>query len=242
MAADLRVAALLAGQPHGDPEVPLSFITDPTGFPMAWVEAIGAYVHWLPVTKVQFESFLRQIPDSRFDAVWHDHLLALNPRVAPARIRPENYRNALLTGVVPSEAQRFAAWLGEGFAIPTLEQWLQAHSSLAAQPAGRGVPPALNRKLEEPVRTLLLRIESALAASYARPRRRRTLADQMLLRGGVLEWVEKTGAAARWVGIGEPQGLARGTRVSPERGPVAPDRPQVFRSYLFGFRLIRRPA
>jgi hypothetical protein len=219
-----------------------SFTIDPTGFPMAWVEAIGAYMHWLPVTRAQFERFLRHVPESRADAGWYDHLLALNPRVAPARIRPENYSNALLTGVVPSEAQRFAARLGEGFAIPTLEQWLLTYSSLAALPAGRVVPPALTRVLDEPVRTLLLRIENALAASSARPRRRRTLADQMLLRGGLLEWVEQTGAPARWVGIGEPRGLARGIRVSPERGPVAPDRPELFRSYLFGFRLIRTPA
>jgi hypothetical protein len=205
------------------------------------VEAIAAWMHGLPVSKLQFERSLHQAPDRPFDAAWYDHLLALNPRIAPARIRPENYRNALLTGILPGEAQRFATWLGRGFAVPTLEQWLQSSSSLESQPATRGLPAALAAGLEEPVRTLVTRMEGALATAATRPRRHRTLADQMLLRRGVLEWVEQPGGPVRWVGIGEPLHLARGVRVSPDRGPVVPDRPEAFRSYLFGFRLIRKP-
>jgi len=240
MAADRLQAARLAGEAWRAPDLPLPFETDPAGFPMVWVEAIAAWMHWLPVSKLHFERCLRQAPDSPFDAAWYDHLVALNPSVPPTRIRPENYRHALLTGIVPGEAQRFAAWLGAGFAVPTLEQWLHAWSSLDSQPAERGLPAALAAGLEEPVRTLVTRMESALAAAV-RPRRRRTLADQMLLRWGVLEWVEQPGDSARWVGIGEPLRLARRFRVSPDRGPVVPDRPEAFRSYLFGFRLIRKP-
>jgi hypothetical protein len=240
MAAYRLQAARLAGQLRRAPELPLPFETDPTGFPMVWVEAIAAWMHWLPVSKLQFERRLHQAPDRPFDAGWYDDLLALNPRIAPARIGPENYRNALLTGILPGEAQRFATWLGAGFAVPTLEQWLRAWSSLESQPAERGLPAALAAGLEEPVRTLVTRMESALAAAAA-PRRLRTLADQLLLRRGVLEWVEQQGSPVRWVGIGEPLHLARGVRVSPEGGPVVPDQPEAFRSYLFGFRLIRKP-
>jgi hypothetical protein len=229
-----------------DPKVPLRFETDPAGFPMVRVEAIAAWMHWLPVSKLEFECFLRATPDRRFNPAWYDHLLALNPRVAPARIRAESYRNALLTGILPGEAQRFAAWLGEEFALPTLEEWQRAWAALAALPAERGLPPALDPGLglEEPVRTLAARIESAhlVVAATARPPRPRTVADQMLMRFGVLEWVRQSGPPARWVGIGEPQRPLRGLpRVSPEHGPVAPDKPEAFRSYLFGFRLIRRP-
>jgi hypothetical protein len=241
MAADRLQAALLAGEAPRVPDLPLRFEIDSTGFPLLWVEAIAAWMHWLPVSKLQFERLSRQAPDRGFDAAWYDHLLALSPSVAPARVHSENYRNALLTGILPSEAQRFAAWLGEGFAVPTLDQWLLAWSALASQPAERDLPAALAFHLGEPVRTLLTRIDSALAVTAARARRYRTLADQMLLRWGVLEWVEQQGYPARWVGIGEPPRLARGVRVSPERGPVRPDRPEAFRSYLFGFRLIRRP-
>jgi hypothetical protein len=227
----------------GAPEVPLPFETDPTGFPMVWVEEIGAWMHWLPVTKAQFERFLagvRAAPDLAFDAAWYEHLLALNPRVAPAGIRAENYRNALLTGVVPSEAQRFAAWLGEGFALPTLDEWLRAWSALKSRPAERGLPAAIAQTLAEPARTLVLRFENALAAAAVSPRRQRSLADQMLLRWGVLEWAEQLGRPARWVGVGEPPNLPRARRVSPEHGPVVPAESEAFRSYLFGFRLIRK--
>ncbi|HXM70230.1 MAG TPA: hypothetical protein VN970_03790 [Thermoanaerobaculia bacterium] len=241
MAADRLQAARLAGQLRRAPELALPFETDPTGFPMVWVDAIAAWMHWLPVSKLQFERRLHQVPDRSFDATWYDHMLALNPRVAPALVRPENYRNALLTGILPAEAQRFATRLGAGFAVPTLEQWLRAWSSLDSQPAELRLPAALIAGLEEPVRTLLTRMEGALAAAAARPRRQRTLADQMLLRRGVLEWVEQPGSPVRWVGIGEPLHLARGVRVSPDRGPVIPDRPEAFRSYLFGFRLIWKP-
>ncbi|HEV3460038.1 MAG TPA: hypothetical protein VHG32_26120 [Thermoanaerobaculia bacterium] len=221
--------------------MPLSFEIDPAGFPLVWVEAIAAWMHWLPVSKLQFERCLGRTPDRRFGAAWYNQLLALNPRIAPARIHSENYRHALLTGMLPAEAESFAARLGKGFAVPTIEQWLRAWSWLDSQPAERDQPAALALHLDEQVGTLLLRIDGALATMAARARRRRTLADQMLLRFGVLEWVEQEGDPARWVGIGEPPRLARGVRVSPERGPVVPDRPEAFRSYLFGFRLIRKP-
>ena len=241
MAADPQ-AAWPAGEPARWTGVPLPIDTDPAGFPLVWVEAIPAWMQWLPVTKPQFERFLRETSDRRFDAAWYDHLLGLNPRIETARIRAETYRRALLTGIVPAEALRFAAWLGTGFALPTLAQWLRAWSALASMPAERGLPAAIARRLEEPARTLVTRMESALAGAAAAWRRRaRTLADQMLLQGGVLEWVEQPGSPARWVGIGEPPRPARGVPVSPEHGPVAPDRPEAFRSYLFGFRLLRRP-
>jgi hypothetical protein len=240
MAAGCLAGGTLAGKRGGPRNLPLPLATDPTGFPMIWVEAIAAWMHWLPVSKLQFERFLQVAPDRAFDAAWYDQLLALNPRVAPARIRTENYDNALLTGILPAEAERFAAWSGEGFAIPSLEQWLLAWSALKSLPAERGLPAAFSLRLEEPVHTLLLRIDNALAAATA-GFGRRTLADQMLMRWGVLEWVEQAGHPARWAGIGQPLRLARGVQVSPDRGPVVPDHPEAFRSYLFGFRLIRQP-
>ena len=72
-------AALLAGRAPRAPQLPLTFEIDPTGFPLVWVEAIGAWMHWLPVSKLQFERFLRQAPDYPFQPAWYDHLLALNP-------------------------------------------------------------------------------------------------------------------------------------------------------------------
>jgi len=36
---------------------PFTFEFDKTGFPMVRVDEVNAYVHWLPVTKIQFETF-----------------------------------------------------------------------------------------------------------------------------------------------------------------------------------------
>jgi hypothetical protein len=217
----------------------LAFETDPTGFPMVWVDTIDAYLHWLPVTTLQWEWFLCETADPHFDAGWYDRLLGLSPRVTPSRIGPDNYWHSFLTGIVPSEAQAFAAWCGESYALPTLEQWLRAYAQLKSLPGEAVEPPAPTSEPDERLGQLLTRVESARAATAA-GLGRRTLADQMLLRLGVLEWVEQNGHPPRWVGIGELPPAARGGLTSPERGPVVPNQPETERSSLFGIRLLRR--
>ena len=61
-------------------------ITDPVGFPMIWIEEIGAFMHWLPVTKIQFEKFVASSSGGFFDDAWYRRILDLNPRVATAKI------------------------------------------------------------------------------------------------------------------------------------------------------------
>ena len=117
---------------------------DRTGFPMIWVEAIGAFMHWLPVTKVQFEEFICDDIDGPFDAEQYDTLLGLNPRVGIDGITPDNYWHALLNGILPAEAERFTAWCGEGYTLPTETQWLEAYGALKAWPAE---PASLARTL-----------------------------------------------------------------------------------------------
>jgi hypothetical protein len=178
------------------------FEIDPAGFPMVWVEAIAAWMQWLPMSRLELERFLSAAQDGPIDHAWCGRLLELNAAVALARIDSGSYAEALLTRIVPGEAERFAARLGEGFALPTL------HLSFVAT---------------------------------TRPRRQRTLADQMLMRYGVFEWVWQSEPPGRWVGVGEPRPVRGVSLGSPERGPAAPDRPETFRSYLYGCRLIRRP-
>ena len=219
------------------------FAIDPAGFPMVWVEAIAAWMQWLPLSRLELERYLSAARDRRIDQAWYGRLLAMNLAVAPSRIDSGSYVEALLTRIVPAEAERFAAGLGEGFALPTVEQWRRAWSALTALPAERGLPAVFARLgLEEPVRELLARIESAHLSFVAttRPRRQRTLADQMLMRYGVFEWAWRSEPPGRWVGIGEPRPVLGVALGSPDRGPAVPDRPETFRSYLYGCRLIRR--
>jgi hypothetical protein len=212
---------------------------DPSGFPMVWIEEIGAFMHWMPVTKIQFEKFIAATADPLFDDAWYRRILNLNPRVAIPEIGPENYSNTFLTGILPEEARRFAAWYGKEYALPTVEEWRMAYAALAVVPAQPGELSDLLEGAGELVRSALTRIEAASTAAE-RPGRKRTRADQMLMRLGMLEWAEQAGGVS-WAGMGEPSPYFR-TMWSIEKGPAMATDPHASRSGVFGFRLIRRPA
>jgi hypothetical protein len=221
-------------------EVLSSHTTDPLGFPMVWIEEIGAFMHWLPVTKIQFERFIAGSPGPRFDDTWYRGVLNLNPRVAVPEIGPDNYWNAFITGVLPEEARRFAAWCGGEYALPTTKDWQKAYDALTAVPVSPGKLPGLLEGEGDLVRSALSQIEAASAAAV-RSGRGRTRADQMLMRLGVLEWAEQTGGAVPWAGMGEPAPHFC-MLWSIEKGPAIPLDAGSSRSSVFGFRLIRRPA
>ena len=63
------------------------FILDKAGFPMIWVDKpLSAYIHWLPVTKIQFELFMCDSPSSDLSDAWYREVLSLNPRVSPKNV------------------------------------------------------------------------------------------------------------------------------------------------------------
>lgn len=237
VAGQLAPVPAVAARTAVDPSFP---VADPAGFPMVWIEEIGAYMHWLPVTKLQFEKFVALTPDPFFDDAWYRRALDLNPRVAVPEIDLENYLQAFLTGILPEEASRFAAWCGEDYALPTLADWQKAYAALAAEPACALTTLDPSAAAGELVRRLLTRIESSAAAA-ARPGRERTRADQMLMRRGLLEWVKQDGRSGYWSGMGEPAPHFK-ILWSIERGPSVPRDAGFSRSPAFGFRLIRRPA
>lgn len=222
---------------------PKQFELDPAGFPMIWVQAIDAYIHWMPATKIQFEYFMCSAPDSHFDARWYDEVLDLNPRAAAGDLRSTNYWNAFLTGITPSEAQRFANWCA-GSCIPSLDEWFTAYRALKAQPPLLDPLAAMDSLgLRDRTRSLLSRLES-LGRSVTKEigGYDRTLADQMLMRLGVMEWVECSSQRARWGGMGETHTTFHGSLQTPDHGqPMVPINPDVNRLGYFGFRLIRRP-
>ena len=221
----------------------LKFELDRTGFPMVWVDAINAYVHWIPVTKLQFEYFLCAAPHSHFDASWYDEVLFLNPRVAPNEIRASNYWNAFLTGIMPSEVQRFARWCGDEYAMPTLKDWFTAYKALKALPAEpRSVIDSIGN-LRERAQVVLARLDSASTIALKESGYERTLADQMLMRMGVMEWVECPSQHSRWGGMGQTFPSFHGSLFTPDHGrPNIPNNPEEERLNAYGFRLIRRPV
>ncbi|HXM70632.1 MAG TPA: hypothetical protein VN970_05820 [Thermoanaerobaculia bacterium] len=212
---------------------------DRAGFPMLWLEELGAFVHWLPVTKIQCEHFLCDVTDSSFDAPWYDQLLALNPRVSPKEIDERNYWRAIVTGVQPTEAERFARWCGEGYSLPTLRQWCDAYAACKEVPAQDIVWPD---SLPARVRTLLARTDLAWRKAAARMGTPQTRADQMLMRLGAMEWVEDVADGYRWGGMGRLHPDFHGLLFTPDHGRSArPTRPEIDRLSYYGFRLLRRP-
>ncbi len=221
----------------------LKFKLDQTTFPMVWVADINAYIHWIPITKIQFEYFLCAEPDNSFDAKWYDEILAINPRVTPKDINPNNYWKAFLTGIRPDEAQRFARWYRDDYyTVPTLDEWFTAYKAL------KRIPPQpsdiINKMgdLRDRTKKLLENIESASTIILKDAGYERTLADQMLMRMGVIEWVECRGNQRfQWGGMGQTIRSFYGGFSNPDDGqPRQPTNPKVDRLYPYGFRLIRR--
>ncbi len=217
----------------------LKFRLDNVNFPMVWVEKIKAYIHWIPVTKIQFEYFLCAVTDSHFNSNWYDEVLSLNPRITPSSVRANNYWNALLSGIKPSEVQRYTRWCGPGYTIPTLGDWFAAYTFLKSLPTE---PISVIEQLEgmrERTCQLLTHLDAATQTALTEAGYERTLADQMMMRLGLLEWVEyqRTG----WGGMGEVNPRFHGMLFRPDDGkPSTPTNPEADRLKHYGFRLIWR--
>lgn len=219
---------------------PSEIIYDRTGFPLIWVEEIRCHVHWLPVTKIQLEHFLCDISDGAFDADWYQRILDINPRVSPREVNERNYLHAFAAGLHPAEAERFARWCGEDYALPTVSEWFTAYRALRDLEAP---PPEWNGVMTPRARTLLSRVQDA----WKRASRTRSLPDtragHMLMRLGFLEWVEEPGAAQRWGGAGLPHPDLHSVLTNPDHGtPTRPLHPEKNRLHDYSFRLVKREA
>jgi formylglycine-generating enzyme required for sulfatase activity len=200
---------------------------DRTGFPLLAVPDIGVEVQLLPVTKVQLERFLA-VPNSFGDS-WYEEVLACNPRVSYRQFSADTRERLFVTGVFPEEALAFARWLGEGFDLPTSQEWralfailareqvLQHHvTSFVRQHCAASVGSILERLLAQ------LRVDSLLGLS--------------LMCGGLVEWVRQDNT---WIGLGAPRPGFHPNLWDPLTVEVKPLHPGSRMPY-FGFRLVRR--
>lgn len=217
-------------------------VSDPVGFPMVWFEEVGAYVHRLPVTKIQFEYFLCDAPDAYFDAGWYDRVLSLNPRVTPRGVTPQNYWRALMTAVRPAEAQRFVSWCGDGFRLPTEAEWTVLYQALRVRPAEDLGASGLLEGRDSRTRELLERIDASTYETSRRMNCGPNLAGQMLLRFGVMEWVQVGLPPSSWGAKGEPLPEFCGNlEVLDRSAEVLAADPESIRFPAAGFRLLFFP-
>jgi hypothetical protein len=217
-----------------------TIVYDVTNFPMCWVESIQAHIHLLPVTKIQFEQFLCDRPSSQFDQEWYDGILQLNERVSPKSVSATNYWKAFITGVHPEEARAFAEWCSEAddeeYVLPTRQEWFEAYDALK-----RKAPFAFSDLDDERLTTRCRQLLKKL--DVVAPRQQgsgRTRADQMLMRQGVMEWVETEADKMPWGAYGQPNRKFYGNLYNLDAGQ--PWFPNDYDQRLFshGFRLLRR--
>ncbi len=213
-------------------------LLDRTRFPMIWVNALEAYISYLPVTKIQLEYFLCDRPEPRFDQKWYERLLAANERISPGKIMSDNFFKVFATGISPSDAAMFAEWMGneteETYSLLTRNEWFDAFEELETKPA-LAVENFLSPEQPARVGVLLTRIDAAV--SKLKPADRR-LVDSMLMRGGVFEWVSIE--EDQWGGAGMPnEQLKPGLINLAARRPKTPAQMNPAPA-MYGFRLIKR--
>ena len=195
---------------------------DQTGFPLVVVPEAEVEIQLLPVTKIQFAQFIQAEPAAK--TTGYRQLLSLNPPVRDfSAIAPEKI---FLTGVLPQEAQAFARWMGEGFDLPTLDEWRAIYMVFARQRFFAG--EQLLEWASEPARTILARL--------IQPQPPRSWLDLSLMRGGLVEWVRR---GDDWLGLGAPRPEFQPNLWDPLRDPIHPTDPHERLAY-FGFRLVRR--
>ena len=86
---------------------------DRTGFPLIPMFETGLEAHLLPVTKIQFENFLKDT--DRSDDAGYKEMLQLNPKASHQKFTSENREQLFITGVLPAEVTDFARWMGADY-------------------------------------------------------------------------------------------------------------------------------
>jgi hypothetical protein len=218
-----RVSEITAGQISGDVDTLLSYFSRPTseasepsplghgfaddgaykwrvdasGYPLIFVEPLGAYVQLFPVTKPQFEKFIALGRQPDYDDEWYEEILTMNPRASyrsqdvPARER------LFMTGITSDEALAFGRWLGRDYTLLTAQEWHTCYEWFAEQSAP-SAPPDLSELLSQDA----LVIWDTVGGQWLERRQRSNLRELSLMTQGILEWVvERPG---RYCGLGEP--------------------------------------
>jgi len=197
---------------------------DRTGFPLIVIPEVELEVHLWPVSKIQIEQFVAE--SGRYNRAWYRTLLTLNERADPQSWADVERERLFISGILPQEALAFAEWLGEGFDLPTLEEWRAIYNLLRRQRL-----PDSQMFFDwagEPVATIMRKLIEQYPGRF--------LLDLSLMRRGLVEWVRYE---QQWLGLGAPRPTFYPNLWDPLKTPVRPLQAEQRLSY-FGFRLVRR--
>ncbi len=226
---------------------------DHLGFPLIYVEEVGAWLTLLPVTKIQYEYYLcdRQA-DRRLTNKWYGERLSENPRTTAHKLTASNFYNAFMTSVTAEEANWYISWMFDrltsksssivGCRLPTDDEWKLAFRGMRERQAIEIEEfPAMNSRAQDILQRfqIFARQPQAVATSVhlrgeATQGRAYTMSDQMLLRRGVYEWVS---LANGYGGRGAPPSSIGGLNMDPASGPTINVATGARHPY-FGFRVL----
>lgn len=170
---------------------------DASGYPLIFVEPLGAYVHLFPVTKQQFEKFIASDRQRELDDEWYEEILTLNPRASYISSNMPARERLFMTGITPDEALAFGRWLGRDYQLLTAQEWHTCYEWFADQ-SSPSAPPDLS----EPLSQDALVIWNTVSCQWLERCGQSNLRELSLMTQGILEWVvERPG---RYCGLGEP--------------------------------------
>lgn len=194
----------------------------------AWTGAGDTFRLWYVTERRHISSPVD--PPNEFGDAWYDEVLRHNPRVAVTNFKPGKRERVFLTALLPQEAEKFAAWLGDGFGLPSVALWREVYQAFGKRPFQTAVRGAIVQRTTEksPVAgELLAKLWEQVAP--------RTPAEALLLKHGVVEWVRDNG---HHVGLGVPRREFHANLWDPLEETVKPLSPDE-RIHFFGFRLWR---
>jgi hypothetical protein len=202
---------------------------------------VNAYVQWFPMTKIQLEYFLSSTNDAMFDEAWYYQINSFNSRISPNQVRSGNYWQTLATGLLPREALRVAIWYGRGYDLPTVAEWQHIYAAADQVFADKAHVHQIASlpDIKERPRRLIERIDGILPADGG-ALGGRTLADQMMLRQGVMEFVYEGDERNTFAGLGQTNGSFVGSLMPPDEAQRLTNPTEGTRMKHYGFRLIRR--
>jgi hypothetical protein len=225
--------------------VKLKLDFDRANFPMVYVEPLNAYMHWLPVTKIQIEYFLSSTNDTSFNDDWYQNVLGFNDRVSPGAVTQANYWMAFITGILPRDARRFAQWAGEGsMELPTAQEWFTAYQYFMeiADDPDHIEQLATDSHIKPRTVQLIRNLEQAVKQDSFHLTGGRHLCDQMIMRLGVMEYVYRDDSRNTYGGYGQTNNRFFGSIYEPMVDypePIANPRDGAQMKH-YGFRLIKR--
>lgn len=205
---------------------------DGKGFPMLKVDSLDYWIQAFPVTKLQYEQFL--VSSNKYGDNYYSELLKHNPRVSIKNITYKSYENVFITGVQLGEAKEFAAWLsGDGieYMVPAITKWKEVYHQLIRHP-----------RVNRPMNWLELSSDAQdLWDQFYKLKQYSNLAEQLLFKGGVLEWVfEDRVLDSEYGGMGRPRSKFSSILRRPTDTPTCPiDQEKRITLKEYGFRLMR---